>query len=91
MIYNVTHKRDRKEVKTKMAVTANLEKVAVKMLLNNGQDSHGNNRTVSVSLGSLNHETYDMSKVMAIVENLVPCFSKTLSTVQEVRTSTLSD
>ena len=47
-----------------MAVVSTLEKIAVKMLLNNGVDEQGNTKTVSVNLGSLNPTTYDASTVL---------------------------
>ncbi len=74
-----------------MAVTARLDKIAAKMNLNNGLDAQGNVKTVGVNLGSLNPETYDADKVMAIVEGLTPCLTKSVVSVQEVRTSTLID
>lgn len=73
-----------------MAVITTLDKIAVKMNLNNGTDSQGKVKTVSQNLGSLNPETYDAQKVMNIVEGLMPCFTKAVRSVQEVRTSTLN-
>ena len=74
-----------------MAVTTTLDKIAVKMNLNNGTDSSGNVKTVSVNLGSLNPSTYDASKAMAIIAAIAPCLTKTVYSVQEVRTNTLTD
>ena len=75
-----------------MAVTSTLDKIAVKMNLNNGTDAQtGAVKTVSVNLGSLNPETYDATKVMEIIEDLTPCLSKSVYSIQEVRTSTLTD
>ena len=74
-----------------MAVTVTLDKVAVKMNLNNGTDSQGKVKTVSQNLGSLNPTNYDAQKVMNIVEGLVPCLTKSVYSVQEVRNSTLTD
>ena len=74
-----------------MAVVSTLEKIAVKMLLNNGQDEQGNTKTVSVNLGSLNPTAYDASKALAVVAGIIPCLSRTLSSIQEVRTSTLDE
>lgn len=73
-----------------MAVITTLDKIAVKMNLNNGTDSQGKVKTVSQNLGSLNPQTYDAEKVMNIVEGLMPCFAKSVHSVQEVRTSTLN-
>lgn len=74
-----------------MAVTTQLDKIAVKMNLNNGTDAQGNVKTIAQNLGSLNPETYDAAKVMAIVEGIIPCLTKSVYSVQEVRTSTLMD
>ena len=75
-----------------MAVTSTLNKIAVKMNLNNGTDPQtGEVNTVSVNLGSLNPETYDSAKAMAVAEAIAPCLTKTLYSVQEVRTSTLTN
>lgn len=74
-----------------MAVTTQLENIAVKMLLNNGTDAQGNTKTVSVNLGSLSTTGYDATKVLAVVDAVENCLSKTISAVQEVRTSLLSD
>lgn len=74
-----------------MAVVTQLENIAVKMLLNNGTDAQGNTKTVSVNLGSLSPTGYDATKVLAVVDAVENCLSKTISAVQEVRTSLLSD
>ena len=75
-----------------MAVTSTLEKIAVRMNLNNGTDAQtGEVKTVSVNLGSLNPTAYNAQKVMNIVEVLAPCLTKSVVSVQEVRTSTLTD
>lgn len=74
-----------------MAVTTQLDKIAVKMNLNNGRDSAGNVKTVALNLGSLNPTNYDAAKAMTVTEALSGCLSKSLYSVQEVRTSTLID
>lgn len=75
-----------------MAVTTTLTKIAVKMNLNNGTDPQtGDIKTVSVSLGALNPTTYDAQKVMNIVGAISTCLTKSIYSVQEIRTSTLTD
>ncbi|MBQ3395596.1 MAG: hypothetical protein IJG34_03605 [Synergistaceae bacterium] len=75
-----------------MAVTSTLDKIAVRMNLNNGTDSQtGKVKTVSQNLGSLNPTNYDAQKVMNIVEGIGTCLTKSVVSVQEVRTSTLRD
>lgn len=72
-----------------MAITL-LNSISIKINLNNGYNSaNGNIQTVPVYLGPLNHAHYDPDKVLAIVDGLERCLSKTVSSVQEVRTSTL--
>ena len=88
----LSHETKKRGGETKMAVTTTLDKIAVRMNLNNGTDpSTGQIKTVSQNLGTLNPETYDAQKVMNIVEGLVPCLTKSVYSVQEVRTSTLTD
>ena len=72
-----------------MAV-ASLKTVKVNIRLNNGTDASGNDRYVNVSLGNLSEENYDPDEALTIVAALAPCLSKTISTVEEVKTSTLT-
>lgn len=69
--------------------TSTLVKVLVKMNLNNGTDSQGNVKTVSVNLGSLNPTTYDADKALAIADKLEDILSKTIVSVSEVKTATI--
>lgn len=69
--------------------TSTLVKVLVKMNLNNGTDSQGNVKTVSVNLGSLNPTTYDADKALAIADKLEDILSKTIVSVNEVKTATI--
>lgn len=72
-----------------MAITA-LRKISVNVKLNDGTDSHGNTKYVSVTLGNLSEENYDADEALAIVTALAPCLTKTVSSVEEVRVSTLT-
>lgn len=74
-----------------MAITTRLDKVAIKMLLNNGTSADGTVKTVSVGLGTLNKDAYDAEKAIAIVDAIEPCLTKTVYSVQEVKTSSLLD
>lgn len=75
-----------------MAVTATLTKAAVKMNLNNGTDAQtGEVKTVAVSLGSVNPTTYNAQKAMNIVNAIAPCLTKSVYSVHEVKTSTLTE
>ncbi len=67
-----------------------LTKVAVQLRLNNGTDSQGNVKTVGLSLGNLSTANYDADKALAVARLLSPCLTKTVSRVQEVKTSTLT-
>ena len=72
--------------------TTTLEKVAVRINLNNGTDPEtGTVKTVSVSLGSLSTTGYDAAKALAVASAIEGCLSKTIYSVSEVRTSTLTE
>ena len=72
-----------------MAVTRQLDKVSVKMKLNNGRDSAGNVKTVTSNLGNLDPNGYDATKAVAVIEALTPLFSKGVHTIVEVDEYTL--
>lgn len=72
-----------------MAVVT-LKKIAVNVKLNNGTDSEGNVKLVSVSLGNLSEENYDADEALGVVTALAPCLSKTVSSLEEVKTATIS-
>ena len=72
-----------------MAVST-LKKISVNVKLNNGTDSEGNVRLVSVTLGNISEENYDNDKALAVVTALAPCLSKTVSSIEKVEVSTLS-
>ena len=75
-----------------MAVITTLEKIAVKMNLNNGTDpTTGEVKTVAVSLGSLSTTGYDAAKALAVASAIEGCLSKTIYSVSEVKTSTISE
>lgn len=73
------------------AITEEVETEVVRMKLNNGQDTQGNIKTVNQNIGSLNPNAWDAQKIMNIVEGLIPCLSKSVNSVQHVRTTTLID
>ena len=74
----------RKEV-NRMAVTTTVSKISVNVKVNNG-----NNKTLSINLGSLNKDAFNADKAMAIVGLLSPCLEKTVSSVEKVEVSTLT-
>ena len=74
-----------------MAVTTTTSKVSVNVKLNNGTNANGTEKTLSLSLGSLNKSAFDADKVMAIVALLEPCLEKTVNSVEKVEVSTLTD
>lgn len=79
-----------------MAVTAEVNKVAVSLLLNNGIDSDGNVVTVTSSLPSINKTSYvsDVSasrqKIMNVVTAMETVLTKEVYNIREVQTSYLS-
>lgn len=70
--------------------TTTLKKVSVNIKLDNGIDTEGRARTVSISLGSLSKDNFDADKALAVVAALEPCLSKTVSTVEKTETSTIA-
>ena len=70
--------------------TTTLRKVSVTIKLDDGEDSQGNPKTVSVSLGSLNKDTFDADKVIAIAGALSSCLSKTIVEIDKTEISSLS-
>ena len=75
-----------------MSVISHLNSISVKINLNNGYNYQtGEINSVTVYLGSLNPATYDAAKVLAVIDALEACLTKTISSIQEVRTSTLYD
>ena len=70
--------------------TETLKKVAVNIILENGTDSEGNLKLVSLSLGTLSKDSFDADKALGIVRVLGPCLSKTINSVVKVQTSTIS-
>lgn len=67
-----------------------LKKITVNVKLNNGTDSEGNVKLVSVSLGNMSEENFDDDKALAVVTALAPCLAKTVSSIEESDLSTLS-
>ena len=72
-----------------MANTA-LKKVSVNIKLDNGMDSEGNIRTVTVSLGSLSKDNFNADKALAVITALEPCLNKEVNTVEKVEVSTIT-
>ena len=73
-------------------ISSTLNAISVRLNLNNGYDYQtGQIKTVSAFLSSLNPNTYDAQKVMNIVGAISTCLTKSIYSVQEIRTSTLTD
>lgn len=70
--------------------TTTLKKVSVSIRLDDGTDSQGNPKTVSVSLGSLNKNTFNADKALTIVGALEPCLNKSVSSIEKTEVSSLS-
>lgn len=78
-----------------MAVTRTLQKGTARLKLNNGTDpSTGQVRTVNQSMPSLTPEytpATDDEKLMAVIEALVPCLTKSVYSVEYIATYMLAD
>ena len=79
-----------------MAVTADITKVAVSLLLNNGVDSDGNVVTVTSSMPAIDREVYvtnlaaSRQKIFNVISAMETVLSKEVYNVREVQTSYLS-
>ncbi len=67
-----------------------LKKVSVNVKLNNGTDSEGNQRTVTISLGTLSKDNFNADKALTVIAALEPCLDKALSAVEKVEVSTIT-
>ena len=73
-------------------VTSTIDAVSIKMNFINGIDAQtGQTNTVPVYLGDINPATYDPDKAWAICSNIKRCLAKALYSVQEIKTSTISN
>ena len=70
--------------------TETLKKVSVSVKLENGRDTDGNMKYVGISLGTLDKDSFNADKALAIVELLRPCLSKTVGYTEKTAVSTLS-
>ena len=67
-----------------------LKKVSVNIKLDNGTDGMGNQRIVSVSLGTLNKDNFDADKVIAVISKLGPCLDKEILAIEKAELSTIT-
>lgn len=71
-------------------VTSIVNDISVRLNLRNGYDPQtGDIKTAPVYLGNINPDTYDPDKVLTIAEYIAPCLTKSLYSVQEIKTSNL--
>ena len=68
-----------------MAATVTDSKVSVNVILDGG-----NGKTISIPLGSLDKDAFNVDKVMGIVALLTPCLDKTVLRTEKVLVSTLA-
>lgn len=74
-----------------MAIVRTLDRVYVRMKLNNGMDAQGNTKTVSQSLGALSPTGYDDEKAWDVIDALIPCLTKALYSTELAPTYTLTE
>lgn len=67
-----------------------LKKRTFSAKLDNGRDSEGNVRTVSISMGSVNKDRWDNEKALNIAGALEPCLSKDISALESTATYGIS-
>ncbi len=73
-----------------MAASSVLDKVSVKIQLNNGTKD-GKIKTLGVNLGQLNTSRYDDQKALNIASLLEPCFAKPVLEVKKTEVSTITN
>lgn len=66
------------------------KKISINIKLNNGTDSEGNQRTVSVPFGTLSQYNFNADKVLAVIAALEPCLDKSLSSIEMVELSNIT-
>ncbi len=64
--------------------------VFVNIHLRNGTDNNGNLKTVLITLGSLNTDTFNANKAMSIVRWVSPCLNKFIAFTRKVHQNTIS-
>lgn len=74
-----------------MAIAVATQKIAVNVKLNNGTSETGKVKTLSVSLGAINKDTFDASKAYAIMALLAPCLEKEVYSLDKVETSSITN
>ncbi len=62
----------------------------INILLDNGYDDNGNQVYAYLTLPEINPETFDKNKALAIVSDIEPCLSKTISVVHKIEGTQVS-
>lgn len=70
--------------------TSVLNSIKIGVKLDDGTDSSGNSKYVTVNMNGLSTGNYNADKVLSIVDNLEPCLSKSVAKVQETRVNTIT-
>lgn len=65
-------------------------KISVAVVLDDGQDSSGNPKTVNCTVPSLNKTYYDNTSMLSVIGALEPCLSKSITTIRKTTVSSLS-
>ena len=73
-----------------MSVVSRLNSIKVNAMLNNGTKD-GKVKTLTLSLGTLNGNSYNDQKAMNIINALEPCLAKSVYEVVKVETSKLTN
>ncbi len=73
-----------------MAVVETVKKRSANCQLEDGIDSSGNMKYVSLSFGALAKDAWDADKLFNIKNALAPCLSKTIGSVETTVTSAIA-
>lgn len=70
--------------------TNTLYSIGVSIKLDDGQDSQGNPKTVSISMPALSKNNYDDDKALAVIGALEPCLNKSINAIRKTTVTSVS-
>ncbi len=69
--------------------TSTITRVTARVKLENGRDEAGVMHYTGISLGTLNKDTFNADKALAIKDLLTPCLSKNVAGLEKTEVSTI--
>ena len=74
-----------------MAARTVTEKIAVNLLLNNGTTTSGQVKTIPISIGKINTNTFDADKALTVAGLIEDCLTKSVYDLQKVEISSITN